>query len=180
MGFCRYYQLLNHNYSSIVHPLTDLTKGYSLTQHSKKTKGKNDVYLDEREPFGDRWDGSCMDAFEKIKDCLINAPVLAFADLEQPYTLYMDSSLSGFGAVLYQEHPEGLGPVAFASRKLSSSERNYAIHQLEFLSLKVAVAKKLHDYLYGAHFTKLYLCPYISKAQCCGASVTVRFVSVAR
>lgn len=117
--------------------MTDLTKGHGLTQHSKKTKGKNDVYLDEREPFGDRWDGSCTDGFEKIKDCLTNAAVLAFADLEQPYTLYMDSSLSGaVGAVLYQEHPEELRPVTFASRKLSSSENNYAFHQLEFLSLK--------------------------------------------
>lgn len=59
----------------------------------------------------------------------------------------------GLGAVLYQEHPEGLRPVAFASRKLSSSEKNYAIHQLEFLLLKWAVVEKFHDYLYGAHFT---------------------------
>lgn len=126
--------------------MTDLTKGYVLTQHSKKTKGKNDVYLDERELFRDICNGSCTDAFEKIKECLINAPVLAFADLEQPYTLYMDSSLSGLGAVLHQEHPKGSRSVA--SRKLSYSERTYAIHQLEFLSLKVVVAS-------GAHFTNL-------------------------
>ena len=55
--------------------------------------------------------------------------------------------------MLNQEYPEGLRPVAFASHKLSPSERNYPIHQLEFLALKWAVVNKFHDYLYGAQFT---------------------------
>lgn len=154
LGFCGYYRRFIHNYSSIVRPLTDLTKGYGPPQRSKKpVKGKRDVYLDEKELFGDRWDESCTEAFEKIKQCLTNAPVLAFADPDKPYTLHVDASLTGLGAVLYQAYPKGLRPVAFASRKLSSSEKNYAIHQLEFLSLKWAVVEKFHDYLYGAHFT---------------------------
>lgn len=62
----------------------------------------------------------------------------------------MDASFDGLGAVLNQEHPEGLLPIAFASRKLSNSERNYPIHQLEFLALKWALVDKFHDYLYGA------------------------------
>uniref|UniRef100_A0A8C7YML0 Gypsy retrotransposon integrase-like protein 1 n=1 Tax=Oryzias sinensis TaxID=183150 RepID=A0A8C7YML0_9TELE len=61
--------------------------------------------------------------------------------------------MNGLGAVLNQEHPEGLKPVAFASRKLSDSERNYPVHQLEFLALKWSVVDKFHDYLYGAKFT---------------------------
>lgn len=123
----------------------------SMAEGQKKVK--SDVYLDEKEPFGDRWDESCTESFEKIKECLTNAPVLAFADPDKPYMLHVDASLTGLGAVLYQEHPEGLRPVAFASRKLSSSEKNYAIHQLEFLSLKWAVVEKFHDYIYGARFT---------------------------
>ena len=67
--------------------------------------------------------------------------------------MHVDASLSGLGAVLYQDFAEGLRPVAFASRKLSPSERNYPIHQLEFLSLKWAIVEKFHDYLYGARFT---------------------------
>lgn len=153
LGFCGYYRRFIHNYSSIVRPLTDLTKGYGPTQRGKKPAKKDNVYLDEREPFGHRWDASCNEAFEKIKHCLTNAPVLAFADPSKPYTLHVDASLSGLGAVIYQEHPEGLRPVAFASRKLNSAEKNYAIHQLEFLSLKWAVVEKFHDYLYGARFT---------------------------
>lgn len=61
--------------------------------------------------------------------------------------------MSGLGTLLYQEYPEGLRPVAFASRKLSNSEQHYPVHQLEFLALKWAVVDKFHDYLYGAKFT---------------------------
>lgn len=82
-----------------------------------------------------------------------SAPVLAFADATKPYILHVDASLDGLGAVLSQEYSEGLRPVAFASRKLCQSEKNYPIHQLEFLALKWAVVDKFHDYLYGAKFT---------------------------
>ncbi|KAK3571158.1 hypothetical protein QTP86_003667 [Hemibagrus guttatus] len=96
-----------------------------------------------------------MDLLDKTakptgEQCLTHAPVLASANPEKPYILHIDASLKGLGAMLYQEYAEGLRPVAFASRKLSTSERNYPIHQLEFLALKWA---KFHEYLYGARFT---------------------------
>lgn len=153
LGFCGYYRRFIANYSAIVRPLTDLTKGYAPTQRGKKFAKDQKNYLKESEPFGDRWDQECTDAFHKIIYCLTHAPVLAFADPNKPYVLHVDACLSGLGAVLYQEHPEGLRPVAFASRKLSVSEKNYPIHQLEFLSLKWAVVDKFHDYLYGVRFT---------------------------
>ena len=46
-------------------------------------------------------------------------------------------------------------PVAFASRALSGSERNYPAHKLEFLALKWAIVDKFSDYLYGAKFVAL-------------------------
>ncbi|KAL7837384.1 hypothetical protein SRHO_G00270950 [Serrasalmus rhombeus] len=142
------------NYSVIVRPLTELTKGYPPTQCGRKNvKDKTKVYFRESEPFGERWDGACTEAFHKIIHCLTHAPVLAFADPSKPYTLHVDASLNGLGAVLYQQYPEGMRPVAFASRKLSTSEQHYPVHQLEFLALKWAVVDKFHDYLYGARFT---------------------------
>lgn len=161
LGFCGYYRRFVANYSSIVRPLTELTKGYPPTQHGRKpknlSKGKktqpDPPYFDEREPFGERWDSTCTQAFQTIIHRLTDAPVLAFADPNKPYILHVDASLSGLGAVLYQEYAEGLRPVAFASRKVSASEKNYPIHQLEFLALKWAVVDKFHDYLYGARFT---------------------------
>lgn len=155
LGFCGYYRRFIADYSRIVRPLTELTKGYPPAQKGRKTQNTDSTktYLKESEPFGERWDQSCQDAFKKVIDCLINAPVLAFADPAKPYILHIDASTSGLGAVLNQEHPEGLRPVAFASRKLSQSEQRYPAHQLEFLALKWSVVDKFHDYLYGAQFT---------------------------
>lgn len=154
LGFCGYYRRFIANYAAIVRPLTELTKGYAPTRQGKKPDKDNcKTYLNESEPFGNRWDQSCTDSFHQIIQCLTNAPVLAFADPKKPYTLHVDASLQGLGAVLYQEHSGGLKPIAFASRKLSNSEQRYHIHQLEFLSLKWAVVDKFHDYLYGATFT---------------------------
>ena len=42
--------------------------------------------------------------------------------------------------------------IAYASRSLSPSERNYPAHKLEFLALKWAITDKFHEYLYGAKF----------------------------
>lgn len=153
LGFCGYYRRFIANYSSIVRPLTDLTKGYPPVKKGQRAVNSNSAYLKKSEPFGDRWTVACTTAFKKIIHCLTTAPVLAFADPTKPYILHVDASFDGLGAVLNQEHPEGLRPVAFASRKLRNSERNYPVHQLEFLALKWAVVDKLHDYLYGAKFT---------------------------
>lgn len=154
LGFCGYYRRFVKNYSAIVKPLTDLTKGYPPALKEKRATKSNQEYqyFKVSEPFGSRWDDQCDVAFQDIIHCLINAPVLAFADSAKPYTLHVDASFDGLGAVLYQEHPEGLRPVAFASRKLSNTEKRYPVHQLEFLALKWAVVDKFHDYLYGARF----------------------------
>ncbi|KAK7882182.1 hypothetical protein WMY93_028356 [Mugilogobius chulae] len=61
----------------------------------------------------------------------------------------------GLGAALYQEQDGKLRVVAYASRGLSKSEKNYPTHKLEFLALKWAVCEKFCDYLYGADFTVL-------------------------
>ena len=133
LGFCGYYRRFVKNYSAIVRPLTELTKGYP-PKNRYKTAQEKKFYFKEGEPFGERWDEECNKAFQNIIYCLTHAPVLAFADPSKPYVLHVDASLNGLGAVLNQEYPEGLRPVAFASRKLSGPEQRYAIHQLEFLA----------------------------------------------
>ena len=42
--------------------------------------------------------------------------------------------------------------IAYASRSLSHTERNYPAHKLEFLVLKWAVTDRFHEYLYGGKF----------------------------
>jgi hypothetical protein len=61
----------------------------------------------------------------------------------------------GFGAVLYQEQDHQKRVIAYGSRGLSKSEKNYPVHKLEFLALKWAVTEKYHDCLYGNTFTVL-------------------------
>ena len=42
--------------------------------------------------------------------------------------------------------------IAYASRTLSKSEKNYDAHKLEFLALKLAITDRFHEYLYGGNF----------------------------
>uniref|UniRef100_A0AAY4C672 Gypsy retrotransposon integrase-like protein 1 n=1 Tax=Denticeps clupeoides TaxID=299321 RepID=A0AAY4C672_9TELE len=164
LGFSGYYRRFVRDYSRICFPLNQLLKGCDTARKTVKKciQGKDDqkdkyendseVKFHPSEPFGHRWNAKCEEAFELLKRCLTEAPVLAFANPHLPYTLHVDASREGLGAVLYQDQENGLRPVAFVSRSLSPSERNYPTHKLEFLALKWAVTDKLHDYLYGGRF----------------------------
>ena len=59
----------------------------------------------------------------------------------------------GLGAVLYQkDENDHKRVIAFASRSLSNTERNYPAYKLEFLALKWAITDRFHEYLYGRQF----------------------------
>ena len=63
-----------------------------------------------------------------------------------------DASAYGIGVVISQMFPNGdERPIAYASRTLSSSEKNYAQLEREALSLIYGV-QKFHQYLYGCPF----------------------------
>lgn len=164
LGFSGYYRRFVKGYSQISYPLNQLLKGCITTGKSEhksgggrdakplKVNGEAKQFFHPSEPFGPRWDSKCETAFEMLKQTLTEAPILAFADPQLPYTLHVDASREGLGGVLYQDQGSGLRPVAFVSRSLSPSEKNYPTHKLEFLALKWAVTEKLHDYLYGVKF----------------------------
>ena len=78
--------------------------------------------------------------------------MLAYADYSLPFKVHTDASVNGLGAVLYQNQDNKERVIAYASRSLKPSERNYPAHKLEFLALKWAVCEKFHDYLYGSQF----------------------------
>ena len=58
--------------------------------------------------------------------------------------------MEGLGAVLYQEQDGKDRVLAYASRRLKPSEKNYPVHKQEFLALKWAVTEEFSDYLLGS------------------------------
>ena len=144
LGFTGFYRRFVKNYSKIAEPLHYLLRG----RNSKKEKG---VHKAQDMPTS-QWNAPQQQAFNNLIDVLCSAEVLAYADYSVPFTLHVDASGSGLGAVLLQVQGGQERPIAYASRSLSNSERNYPAHKLEFLALKWAVVDKFHDYLYGVRF----------------------------
>ena len=96
-----------------------------------------------------KWCTECQQAFEFLKQRLIEAPVLAYPSFSKEFVLETDASIEGLGAVLSQAQGDGrLHPIAFASRALSQAERNYSITELETLAVVWAVSH-FHYYLYN-------------------------------
>lgn len=141
------------DFSKLCHPHNGLLKGYLPHIYSKISRNSESLektHFKPSEPFGSRWTELCEHAFQELKSRLTKVPVLAFADPQKTYILHVDASLDGLGGVLYQDHNDSLRPVAFISRSLAPSEKNYPPHKAKFLALKWSIVEKLHDYLYGA------------------------------
>ena len=142
LGFTGYYRRFVKDYSKLVKPLNDLLIGHP-TNKASKAKRKKVPWV---------WGYEQQVAFESIIAKLTSPPILAYADFKKPFIVNIDASGDGLGAVLYQVQDGKERVVAYASRGLRSSERNYPAHKLEFLCLKWALSDKFHDYLYGNCF----------------------------
>ena len=100
-----------------------------------------------------KWDNRCQQAFDDLKTLCTTVPILAYANFTKQFKLHTDACGTGLGAVLYQTREDGTEAViAYASRSLNKAESHYPAHKLEFLTLKWAVVKKFHEYLYGSTF----------------------------
>lgn len=145
LGFAGYYRRFVPHFAQIVAPLNDLLKGHGTNKQMKK-------YTNKVKPVPWKWSDKEDEAFKAIKQKLIQPPILGFANYKLPFTLHTDASSVGLGAVLYQVQDGKTKVIAYASRGLRPSERNYPAHKLEFLALKWAISDKFHDYLYGTSF----------------------------
>lgn len=83
----------------------------------------------------------------------MSPPVLAFPDHSRSFILDTDASNTGIGCVLSQVQNNGSECViAYSSRVLSKSERNYCVTRRELLAV-VYFTQQLRPYLLGKHFT---------------------------
>ena len=81
--------------------------------------------------------------------------VLVPYDEKRKLILACDASPYGVGAVISQVMDDGEEhPIAFASRTLTKSERNYSQIEKEAVAI-IFVVQKFHKYLYGRLF-RLY------------------------
>ena len=126
IGLASYYRRFVPNFAKIARPLHNLTK--------------KDVKF--------QWTERCQEAFEQLRDVLVEAPVLAYPDFGLPFRLETDASGNGLGAVLSQEREGVVRPVAYASRSLHGAEERYSATELEALGVVWAV-KQFRHYLYG-------------------------------
>ena len=93
------------------------------------------------------WSQKCATAFQEAKEKIASAQVLTHYDPARPIKLAVDASPYGVGAVISHSMPNGTErPIAFASRTLHQSERNYAQIEKEALAIVYGV-KKFHQYL---------------------------------
>ena len=136
-GLTNYYRKFIHNYAKVAKPLHQLVSGDNAKLKCTSVQ----------------WTEECAESFCKLKELCSNTPVLAYPDYTRNFKLYTDASKSGLRAVLTQVQEDGKErPIAYASRMLSKSERNYDAHKLEFLALKWLVTDQFHEYLYGGTF----------------------------
>ena len=128
LGLASYYRRYIHHFSHIAAPL------HALTQ-------KNATF---------NWTEDCQHAFTTLKHNLLQPPILSyphFHSTAKQFVVYTDASDFGLGAVLEQNNCV----IAYASRTLTKSERNYNVIQKECLAI-VYATKQFRHYLLGRQF----------------------------
>jgi len=98
-----------------------------------------------------QWTQEEQQAFDHLKQRLMEAPILAYPDLAKEYILDTDASDHSVGAVLSQVQGGSKVVVAYYSKTLAAAEKNYCTTRKELLAVVKAV-KHFWPYLYGRTF----------------------------
>jgi transposase InsO family protein len=117
LGFVNFNRQFIQNFSKVAIPLTELTK--------KDT------------PF--EWTKKQDEAFETLKNACIEPPVLASFRSGEPLRFETDASDLAIGMCAKQERDGKWHPIAYHSRKFTSAEENYDVHDKELLAIVVAL-----------------------------------------
>eukprot|EP00253_Pinus_taeda_P001724 PITA_01724 len=78
------------------------------------------------------WNEECQQSLDVLKENMVTALVLVFPDWKKEFHVHLDASCIALGAVLTQASEGELDhPIAFPSRKLSNTEKNYLTMECE-------------------------------------------------
>ena len=114
LGLANYYRQFIEGFTTVARPLHDLVK-----------KDKKWEWTEREER-----------AFKELKGRFTKEPVLATLDIDKKMRMEVDASDYAMGGVLSMECEDGLWrPVAFLSKSLNETERNYEIHDKEMLAI---------------------------------------------
>ncbi|GFT16325.1 transposon Tf2-11 polyprotein [Trichonephila clavipes] len=105
---------------------------YLLSEFLKGSKGKKDS-----KPLN--WSSEAITAFQRCKQALADAALLAHPSPSAPLALHVDASDYAIGGALRQVVDSELQPLAFFSRKLTSSEKSYSAYDRELLAIYSAI-----------------------------------------
>lgn len=129
LGMFSYYRKFVNNFAMLAEPLTKLTR-----------KGIDFVWEDEQ-----------REAYDKIINELAKNATLAHFNHKDPVLVKTDASRKGIAGMLLQRQSDEWRLITCCSRRLSSSESNYGITDLEGLAVVYTVSK-LRPYLLGKKF----------------------------
>ncbi|CAF4555940.1 unnamed protein product, partial [Rotaria socialis] len=137
LGLTSYYRRFIKNFATVAEPLISLTRS-----------------ADNR-PF--LWSTTCQQAFDYLRQLLIQAPIVAYPQFDKPFVLQLDASDVGLSAILAQKLIDEDGVqrehvIGYASRTLSSSERHFSATERECLAI-VYGCNHFRPYLEGVRFT---------------------------
>ena len=130
LGLSSRYRRFLPNYATLASPLTMLIK-------------KKQQWI---------WEDEQQTAFEEIKRCLSQTPVLTCPNFEVPFVLQTDASNTGLGAVLTKSIDNVEHVMSYASRTLTDAEVKYTTTEKECLAIVWAI-QKFRPYLEGYKFT---------------------------
>jgi len=114
LGLANYYRCFVKNFTKVALPMNQLTR------KDKKWK----------------WGEEQQAAFEQLKSVFTTRPVLATPELDRKFRVEADALNFATREVLSVKCDDDLWrPVAFISKALNETERNYEIHDKEMLGI---------------------------------------------
>ena len=88
-----------------------------------------------------KWEDKHQQAFDKLKEELLRAPMLGYFDPIKKLIIKTDAFDHTTAAVIFQEIEGGLQFLGFMSKKMTSAKQNYTITEKEMLAIIQAVKK---------------------------------------